>query len=49
MFCLYKPMLGRSYLRMNVTDNMEQLVQDRKSLAIFRDPDLVYHPGGVLR
>ena len=43
VFCLYKPMLGRSYLRMEVTDNMEQLVQDRKRLAIFRDPDLVYH------
>ncbi len=23
VFCLYKPMLGRSYLRMEVTDNME--------------------------
>ena len=41
VYCLYKPLHGRSYLRMNVTDNMEQLVQDRKRLAIFRDPDLV--------
>lgn len=43
VLCLYKPMHGSDYLRMNVTDNMEQLVQDRKRLAIFRDPDLVYH------
>lgn len=41
VYCLYKPLHGRSYLRMKVTDNMEQLVQDRKRLAIFRDPDLV--------
>lgn len=41
VYCLYKSLHGRSYLRMKVTDNMEQLVQDRKRLAIFRDPDLV--------
>lgn len=41
VYCLYKPLGRSSYLRMNVTDNMEQLVQDRKRLAIFRDPDLV--------